>query len=208
MHFSWRMLLLTFVITLLIFTMPLSFEINSTNSEAGLYNIHCTHNYYSNGTFHLINEDLNITYDIINGSITNFDTHKSNEYLTMSVQNSSNAILTLNMPKTFLDISSGHLSFSAETNQYKDALYLNVVHVNADSNLTHNILHMNLPSGNYQMWIAAGGTPEAGAEYMKNCVIVPEFGSLALMIVSIGIVGVILIQRRFRLYSSTEGTAR
>lgn len=66
------------------------------------------------------------------------------------------------------------------------------------SNSTHRILTINLPSGNFELEIPMSGTPESMAEHHKNCVTVPEFGTFALTIISISIVGMILIQKRFK----------
>jgi predicted secreted protein with PEFG-CTERM motif len=156
----------------------ISFASNSTIDESGSYKIHCTHfgGSYDNGTDILIDEYPVITYHIINGSITNFDTQK-NMGLTISITNSSNAVLTLNLPVTFINtnVPFGPLGFNAQTEDGR------IVSIHVQKNSTDNILLVNLPSGNYNLLITVGGTPEAEGESMKDCILVtkiPKFGSL------------------------------
>jgi hypothetical protein len=52
----------------------------------------------------------------------------------------------------------------------------------------------NLPNGTFELYVEAHGSPTGLVEYEKNCVPIPEFGSLALMIMCITIVGLFYFQ--------------
>ena len=189
---------LVFLLIMLIISpifIQISFASDLTN-EYGSYKIRCIHylgDVYHNGTNSFTYEYPEITYHIINGSIADFHIN-TNELLTMLIIHSSNAVLTLNLPKTFLDEKLAPLMFGAQTDQH-------LVPFSVQENSTSHILLMNLPSGNYNLSIMVSGTPESIPANMKDCILVskvPEFGSLTEMIIVISIIGVIVISTRFR----------
>ena len=189
-----KLVFLLIVLILLPIVIQTSFASDSTN-EYGSYKIRCIHylgDLYHNGTTSFIYEYPEITYHIINGSISDFHVN-TNELLTMSIIHSSNAVLTLNLPKTFLDEKVVPLMFGAQTDQH-------LVPFSVQKNSTGHILLMNLPSGNHNLMITVGGTQESLAANMKDCVLVskvPEFGSIASLVIITSLIGTMIISQRF-----------
>lgn len=153
---------------------------SDSNSVIETIPVECEGNYYD------------LSYQVSNAvvSIIPFD---SNVNLSMSIQNSTNGIITIYIPRQFLDarIEYNNDSFFVIANDRE-------ISFSDTSNSTYRILTIPIPNETTQLEIIAVGTPESMSQTYKRCTVVPEFGSLALMIISISIIGVILIQKRFR----------
>ena len=147
----------------------------------GNYTVDCKGSYYD------------ITYQISNAVVTSMTTD-SNLGLSASIRNSTNGIITIYFPRQYMDVKIDNI---------KDDLFfiladneeLNIKSINDKSNSTHRILTLHIPDGTSELEIIAGGTPESMMQVYKPCTVIPEFGYLTFMIVSISIIGVILIQK-------------
>ena len=142
----------------------------------GKYTLICNGNYYDIG------------YQIANAKISNFTTH-SNLDMIFNIQNSTHGTLTVDLPPDFT--KGGGFSLAPEVNDH----LLNISYQRA--NATDDILVINLPNGNFELKFGVIDF-ETIPVYHVNCSVVPEFGSLAVMMITASIIGSILIQRRFR----------
>ncbi|TLX83739.1 MAG: hypothetical protein E6K98_04380, partial [Thaumarchaeota archaeon] len=167
---------LLIVLIILPIIIQTSFASNS-NMMMGKYTLNCDHKYYD------------ISYQISNATLIGVPSYISDKImLSMLIQNSTNGIITISFARQFMDMKSGNQDdeFIVVANNREISS-----HVIDKSNSTHRILTINLPSGNSDLGIVGTGIPENPSVLHGNCVVVPEFGSLALMIVSVGIFGVI-----------------
>ncbi len=148
----------------------------------GKYTLDCKNNYYD------------ISYQIHNATVSNFTAY-SNFVMIFDIQNSKNGIITVYIPKNFLNesIPQNPIDYGV----FVDPNY-HWLNSKDTSNSTHRILTIDLPNGNFGLRFGAIGYPETMGNSLMNCSVVPEFGSLAVLIMSISIIGLILVQKRFR----------
>jgi len=148
----------------------------------GKYTLDCKNNYYD------------ISYQISNATVSNFTAY-SNFVMIFDIQNSKNGIITVNIPKNFLNESIPQNPINYGVFVDPNYQWLNSKDT---SNSTHNIHTIDLPDGRFGLRFDAIGAPETMGSSLKSCSVVPEFGSLALLITSIGIMVSILVQKQFR----------
>lgn len=175
LHFS------IIILTILPIFIQTSFASDSS-VVTGKYTLDCKNNYYD------------ISYKISNATVSNFTAH-SNFVMIFDIQNSKNGIITVDIPKNFLNES-------IPQNPVDYGVFVDPNHHWLDSkdmsNSTHKIRTIDLPDGHFGLRFDAIGYPETMGSSLMSCSVVPEFGSLVLSITSIGIIGLILVQKRFK----------
>lgn len=126
-------------------------------------------------------KNYNVIFNISNTTIT--DLNGTNNYVHFLIHNPTSGKLTAYVPVDIMTHYNGYVTMLLNG---QDLSYSSI-------NSTSLIKGSSLFNGNSELEIAL-----IEMEGMKNpCSIVPEFGSTVITIVTVGIIGVILIQRRF-----------
>jgi len=153
---------------------------SDTNIETETYGINCGNSHYY------------IAYNASNAIVTNV-TVGDNEYLILSIQNSTKGTLIVDIPQNYMLSEIPYESpivvlDNGEEPKFKDT-----------SNSTHWILDIPLLDGNSKLELARTGTPEGLQLSHKSCSLVPEFGMVTSFVLVVGIISVVFISARTKM---------
>jgi hypothetical protein len=143
----------------------------------GKSTLHCQNNYYD------------IFYRISNATVSNV-TASTNFQLIFDIHDSKNGIMNIEIPRNILTESMPN---STDYVPYVEGHYLS----NKDiSNSTHLMRTLVLPDGNFKLEIDATGYMETMPARV-DCSVMPEFGFLVGIIITISFISVIMISKKF-----------
>ena len=178
-----------FFITILLFTLIVPSSLGTDSSiEMKKYTLKCdTTPTYKNIDY------FDISYHITNATISDIKTDKA-EDLLVYIQNSTGGTLTISIPQSLMYSPLGNPQTNypvllADGNQLR---YDKIVTTSSDW-----IIDFKLPVGVSLLQFIIGGTPEDVAQYSRPCSVVPEFDSFVILSITISIIGLIIIQKRF-----------